>query len=241
MIGARGDGRRVAVEVTSCGSPNCRSRTRSGCCSASRRRGRSEPSGRSSANAAPPQYLQGQPAVGLHAHERWPSAGSCSSWWGGSKRWPTSACAMCRCRGMSSSSTFRRGCSSEKPFFDFLMDLLLLFVLSGVALAWAKRFLLEEDGNAPHDPTCAGRPHCAFGPVVRIPARLDRRKHHLRPLWHGGGFLTGSLGGWMAAHMSTFVLINLESVAWWFYSSRSVSSSWRCRSPATCTSSRRYP
>ena len=28
----------------------------------------------------------------------------------------------------------------EKPFFDFVMDLLLLFVLSGVALAWAKRF-----------------------------------------------------------------------------------------------------
>lgn len=38
-------------------------------------------------------------------------------------------------------------------------------------------------------------------------------------LYGGGGFLTGSLGGWMAAHMSTFVLINLESVAWWFYSS----------------------
>ena len=27
----------------------------------------------------------------------------------------------------------------HKPFFDFLMDLLLLFVLSGVALAWFKR------------------------------------------------------------------------------------------------------
>ena len=30
----------------------------------------------------------------------------------------------------------------EKPFFDFVMDLLLLFVLSGVALAWAKRFFV---------------------------------------------------------------------------------------------------
>ena len=34
----------------------------------------------------------------------------------------------------------------EKPFFDFVMDLLLLFVLSGVALAWAKRFCSRAMG-----------------------------------------------------------------------------------------------
>ena len=98
------------------------------------------------------------------------------------------------------------------------MDLLLLFVLSGVALAWGKRFFSKRDSSAPHDQTCAGRPHCAFGPVVRIPGAPDHESTTCA-LSGGGGFLTGSLGGWMAAHMSTFVLINLESVAWWFYSS----------------------
>ena len=34
----------------------------------------------------------------------------------------------------------------HKPFFDFTMDLLLLFVLSGVALAWGKRFYSRAMG-----------------------------------------------------------------------------------------------
>ena len=34
----------------------------------------------------------------------------------------------------------------HKPVFDFLMDLLLLFVLSGVALAWGKRFFSKRMG-----------------------------------------------------------------------------------------------
>ena len=33
----------------------------------------------------------------------------------------------------------------HKPVFDFLMDLLLLFVLSGVALAWSKRIRSKAD------------------------------------------------------------------------------------------------
>ena len=35
----------------------------------------------------------------------------------------------------------------HKPFFDFVMDLLLLFVLSGVALAWGKRFYSKAMGT----------------------------------------------------------------------------------------------
>ncbi len=38
-------------------------------------------------------------------------------------------------------------------------------------------------------------------------------------LYGGGGFLTGSLGSWMAAHVEMLTLMTLESVAWWFYSS----------------------
>ena len=52
----------------------------------------------------------------------------------------------------------------EKPFFDFVMDLLLLFVLSGVALAWAKRSARGRWECAARPDTCraTGSPsrHC---------------------------------------------------------------------------------
>ncbi len=98
------------------------------------------------------------------------------------------------------------------------MDLLLLFVLSGVALAWGKRFFSRAMGMRRTTKHVPGDRIALSALWFVFPARLIGRKHHLRPLWRHGGFLTGSLGGWMAAHMSTFVLINLESVAWWFYS-----------------------
>ena len=41
---------------------------------------------------------------------------------------------------------FATGISEHKPVFDFVMDALLLFVLSGVALAWGKRFYSRAMG-----------------------------------------------------------------------------------------------
>ena len=38
-------------------------------------------------------------------------------------------------------------------------------------------------------------------------------------LYGGGSFLTGSLGDWLAAHVGTMALMNLETAAWWIYSS----------------------
>ena len=38
-------------------------------------------------------------------------------------------------------------------------------------------------------------------------------------LYGGGGFLTGSLGEWMSGHIGVMPLMNLETAAWWFYSS----------------------
>ena len=37
-------------------------------------------------------------------------------------------------------------------------------------------------------------------------------------LFRSGGFLTGAVGAWMAEHVSTLALMNLESAAWWAYS-----------------------
>ena len=106
----------------------------------------------------------------------------------------------------------------HKPVFDFLMDLLLLFVLSGVALAWGKRFFSKRMGMRRTTKHVPGDRIALSALWFVFPARLIAESTTCA-LYGGGGFLTGSLGGWMAAHMSTFVLINLESVAWWFYSS----------------------
>ena len=105
----------------------------------------------------------------------------------------------------------------HKPVFDFLMDLLLLFVLSGVALAWGKRFFSKRMGMRRTTKHVPGDRIALSALWFVFPARLIAESTTCA-LYGGGGFLTGSLGGWMAAHMSTFVLINLESVAWWFYS-----------------------
>ena len=61
--------------------------------------------------------------------------------------------------------------------------------------------------------------------MVHLPGASGGRKHDLRPrrgrsaLYGGGGFLTGSIGVWMHAHIDIAVLANLETAAWWFYSS----------------------
>lgn len=106
----------------------------------------------------------------------------------------------------------------HKPFFDFLMDLLLLFVLSGVALAWGKRFFSKKMGMRRTTRHVAGDRVALSALWFVFPARLVAESATCS-LYGGGGFLTGSLGAWMADHISTLALMNLESAAWWFYSS----------------------
>ena len=92
----------------------------------------------------------------------------------------------------------------HKPVFDFLMDLLLLFVLSGVALAWGKRFFSKRMGMRRTTKHVPGDRIALSALWFVFPARLIAESTTCA-LYGGGGFLTGSLGGWMAAHMSTFV------------------------------------
>ena len=106
----------------------------------------------------------------------------------------------------------------HKPVFDFLMDLLLLFILSGVALAWGKRFWSRAMGMRRTTKHVLGDRLALSALWFIFPARLVAESVTCA-LYGGGGFLTGGLGGWMAAHIGVMPLMTLESVAWWFYSS----------------------
>ncbi|WP_295992991.1 (Fe-S)-binding protein [uncultured Alistipes sp.] len=106
----------------------------------------------------------------------------------------------------------------HKPVFDFVMDLLLLFVLSGVALAWFKRLRSRALGLRRTTRHVAGDRVALAALWFIFPARLAAESATCA-LYGGGSFLTGTLGGWMAAHAGTMALMNFETVAWWFYSS----------------------
>ena len=106
----------------------------------------------------------------------------------------------------------------HKPGFDFVMDLLLLFVLSGVALAWGKRFWSRAMGMRRTTKHVPGDRVALTALWFIFPARLLAESTTCA-LYGGGSFLTGSLGGWMHEHISVLALMNLETAAWWFYSS----------------------
>ena len=106
----------------------------------------------------------------------------------------------------------------HKPFFDFAMDLLLLFVLSGVALAWGKRLRSKALGMRRTTKHVLGDRIALSALWFIFPARLLAESATCA-LYGGGGFLTGTLGEWMHDRIGMLALMNLESAAWWFYSS----------------------
>jgi len=106
----------------------------------------------------------------------------------------------------------------HKPFFDFAMDLLLLFVLSGVALAWGKRFRSKAMGLRRTTKHVPGDRIALSALWFVFPARLAAESITCA-LYGGGGFLTGGFGGLLADHVGVLTLMNLETAAWWFYSS----------------------
>ena len=106
----------------------------------------------------------------------------------------------------------------HKPFFEFTMDLLLLFVLSGVALAWGKRLYSKAMGMRRTTKHMLGDRAALSALWFIFPARLVAESATCA-LYGGGGFLTGSLGGWMRETLGMMALMNVESAAWWVYSS----------------------
>ncbi len=103
------------------------------------------------------------------------------------------------------------------PAFDFAMDLLLLIVLSGVALAWFKRLRSRMLGMRRTTRHVLGdRAALSFLWLI-FPARLVAESV-TAAIYGGGGFMTGTLGDVLAAHVNASVLNALYEPVWWFYS-----------------------
>lgn len=105
----------------------------------------------------------------------------------------------------------------HKPVFDFLMDLLLLFVLSGVALAWGKRVWSRAMGMRRTTKHVPGDRIALSALWFVFPARLVAESLTCA-LYGGGGFLTGTIGAFLTEHVDVHVLLGLYQPAWWFYS-----------------------
>ena len=112
---------------------------------------------------------------------------------------------------------FATGIAEHKPVFDFLMDLLLLIVLSGVALAWGKRVYSKAMGMRRTTKHVLGDRVALSALWFVFPARLVAESLTCA-LYGGGGFLTGSIGAFFADHVSESVLAALYEPSWWFYS-----------------------
>ena len=109
------------------------------------------------------------------------------------------------------------GITEHKPLFDFVMDLLLLFVLSGVALAWFKRLRSRALGMR------KTTNHIFFDRVALsalwfvFPLRLVAESI-TAAIFGGGSFLTGSIGAFLAHNIGVEVLAYAYEHVWWLYS-----------------------
>lgn len=99
-------------------------------------------------------------------------------------------------------------------FFSHLMDLLLLFVLSGVALAWFKRLKKGSMGMRKRSQHTLPDRVALTSLWLIFPVRL-LAESITSGVYESGGFLTGSLGR-LLSHIP--FLSELEMPAWWMYS-----------------------
>jgi len=107
--------------------------------------------------------------------------------------------------------------TEHKAFFDFTMDALLLVVLSGVALAWLKRFRSRLMGLRRTTKHIAGDRIALSALWFVFPARLAAESITCA-IYGGGGFLTGGIGYRLAQHMPPALLSASFEPSWWFYS-----------------------
>ncbi len=109
------------------------------------------------------------------------------------------------------------GITEHKPLFDFAMDLLLLFVLSGVAMAWFKRVRSRALGMK------RTTNHILFDRIALsalwfvFPMRLVAESI-TAGIYGGGSFLTGGIGSLLANTFDIHTLTLLYEPAWWMYS-----------------------
>ena len=109
------------------------------------------------------------------------------------------------------------GITEHKPVFDFMMDLLLLFVLSGVGLAWMKRMRSRAMGMK------RTTKHIPFDRVALtalwfiFPVRLAAESI-TSAIYGGGSFLTAGIGSLLAETVGTDLLQYAYEPIWWLYS-----------------------
>ena len=109
------------------------------------------------------------------------------------------------------------GIAEHKPVFDFVMDLLLLFVLSGVAMAWLKRLRSRALGMK------RTTNHILFDRIALsalwfvFPMRLISESI-TAAIYGGGSFLTGGIGALLSKAININLLTLLYEPAWWMYS-----------------------
>ena len=109
------------------------------------------------------------------------------------------------------------GITAHKPVFDFAMDFLLLFVLSGVAMAWLKRLRSRALGMR------KTTKHILFDRVALsalwfvFPLRL-LAESVTAAIYGGGSFLTGGLGRLLDSVMGEGALGYAYEPLWWMYS-----------------------
>jgi Fe-S oxidoreductase len=101
------------------------------------------------------------------------------------------------------------------PFFIFIMDFLLLFILSGVFLAWLKRVFTKWFGIKKNTKLFVLDKIALYSLWLIFPSRLwveslNAANHN------NGGFLTQSIGNLLAQVVDTRML---EYPSWWVYSS----------------------
>ncbi|MBQ5874482.1 MAG: (Fe-S)-binding protein, partial [Alistipes sp.] len=107
--------------------------------------------------------------------------------------------------------------TAHKPMFDFVMDFLLLFVLSGVTLAWIKRMRSRAMGMK------KTTQHISFDRIALtalwfvFPVRL-LCESVTSAIYGGGSFLTGGIGSLLAAGINTEILHAIYEPLWWLYS-----------------------
>lgn len=110
------------------------------------------------------------------------------------------------------------GITEHISLFEQLMDALLLVVLIGVAMAWFKRLRSKFMGMR------RTTKHVLFDRIALsalwfiFPTRLIAESM-TAALYGGHGFLTGSIGGWMANTIPHETLVTLYDPSWWVYSS----------------------
>ena len=109
------------------------------------------------------------------------------------------------------------GITAHKPVFDFVMDFLLLFVLSGVVMAWLKRARSRALGMK------KTTNHILFDRIALsalwfvFPLRL-LAESVTAAIYGGGSFLTGGLGRLLSMAVGGEVLGVVYEPLWWMYS-----------------------